>query len=215
MDKQKIDIFLRGLLVLITTALLSAVAFFYFDQQATLWFTQHHYISPEYLHKISIISSIFEAAALGVYILFFFSWLLSVHSKTLTQLLNIANCIVITYLFKVWAKFVFGRLLPMTSVSTNDFGFHFFHGGDAYVAFPSGHSAIAVTTATALALNYPVLRIPALIISVAVPISLVMQNFHFISDTIAGAGLGCVIAYWYHAITAEENIEKQLLLLKD
>lgn len=215
MDKQKIDIFLRGFLILTTTALLSAVTFFYFDQYATLWFMQHHFISQEYLHNISIIPSIFEVAALGVYITYFFSWLLSVKSKTLTQLLNISNCIVITFLFKVWAKFVFGRLLPLTSVSTNDFGFHFFHGGDAYVAFPSGHSAIAVTTATALALTYPVLRIPALLICIAVPISLVMQNFHFISDTIAGAGLGCLIAYWYHAIVAEDNIEKQLLLLED
>ncbi len=215
MDKQRIDIFLRGFLVIVTTTLLSAVCFIYFDQIAALWFLQHHYISPNYLQKVSVIPSFFEAAALIVYVIYFLSWLFSFSNKTLTQFLNISNCIVITYLFKVWAKFVFGRLLPMVSMSTNDYGFHFFHGGDAYIAFPSGHSAIAVTTLTALALNYRVLGIPALLLSIAVPISLVLQGFHFISDTIAGAGLGCVIAYWYHAITAEEDVEKQLMLLAD
>jgi membrane-associated phospholipid phosphatase len=63
--------------------------------------------------------------------------------------------------------------------------FHWFHGGGNYTSFPSGHMAVFMALVIALWRFYPRHH-------------LIMTNYHFISDVIAGAYLGFLVNYFTH-----------------
>lgn len=59
-----------------------------------------------------------------------------------------------------------------------------------FAAFPSGHSTTAGATAMVLALLFPGLRRPILVVGVAVALSRILLEAHFPSDVVAGFGFG-------------------------
>lgn len=131
-ENQK-DYFVRGLFVIVAATILSALSYFFFDVFAAQWFFTHQPIPHDILKKITLIPEIFEIIAIGIYIIYFLSWLFNRSTAFLTSLLHFSNCIVITHLFKEWAKVIFGRYWPMTWIDNNpslihtgDYGFHFF-----------------------------------------------------------------------------------------
>ena len=118
-------------------------------------------------------------------------------SKMQTPILLCSFSLMIAETIKSELKFVFGRTWPETWRQNNPsfihdgiYGFNWFHGGDAYQSFPSGHVAAICAVASVLWIYYPRLRFIYLIVTLAVLIGLVGTNFHFLSDTIAGAFIG-------------------------
>ena len=118
-------------------------------------------------------------------------------SKMQTAILLCSFSLMIAETIKSELKFVFGRTWPETWRQNNPsfihdgiYGFNWFHGGDAYQSFPSGHVAAICAVASVLWIYYPRLRPIYLIVTLAVLIGLVGTNFHFLSDTIAGAFVG-------------------------
>jgi membrane-associated phospholipid phosphatase len=118
-------------------------------------------------------------------------------SKMQTAVLICSFSLIIAETIKSELKFVFGRTWPETWRQNNPsfihdgiYGFNWFHGGDAYQSFPSGHIAAICAVASVLWIYYPRLRPIYLIVSLAVLGSLVGADFHFLSDTIAGAFVG-------------------------
>jgi membrane-associated phospholipid phosphatase len=98
-------------------------------------------------------------------------------------------------------KPVFGRYWPETWTHDNPslihnqaYGFNWFHGGDWYASFPSGHTTVAWAAAMAIALCWPRLRWLAALIALVVPVGLVLCNYHFFSDIVAGGLLGASVA---------------------
>ena len=63
-------------------------------------------------------------------------------------------------------------------------------------SFPSGHASIAFCVATVLAMRYPKIRYPVLIIAGFVAISRMYLGFHYPSDVVVGAFLGALIGYF-------------------
>ena len=118
-------------------------------------------------------------------------------SKMQTAILLCSFSLIIAETIKSELKFVFSRTWPETWRQNNPsfihdgvYGFNWFHGGDAYQSFPSGHIAAIGAVASVLWIYYPRLRPIYLIVTLAVLISLVGTNFHFLSDTIAGTFVG-------------------------
>jgi membrane-associated phospholipid phosphatase len=118
-------------------------------------------------------------------------------SKMQTAVLLCSFSLIIAETIKSELKFVFGRTWPETWRQNNSsfihdgiYGFNLFHGGDAYQSFPSGHMTAICAIASVLWIYYPRLRPIYLIVTLAVLGSLVGTNFHFLSDTIAGAFVG-------------------------
>jgi len=118
-------------------------------------------------------------------------------SKMQTAILLCSFSLMIAETIKSELKFAFGRTWPETWRQNNPsfihdgiYGFNWFHGGDAYQSFPSGHVAAICAVASVLWIYYPRLRFIYLIVTLAVLIGLVGTNFHFLSDTIAGAFIG-------------------------
>lgn len=118
-------------------------------------------------------------------------------SKIQTAILLCSVSLMIAETIKSELKFVFGRTWPETwrqnypsFIHDGIYGFNWFHGGDAYQSFPSGHITAIGAVASVLWIYYPRLRAIYLIVTLAVLVSLVGSNFHFLSDTIAGTFVG-------------------------
>jgi membrane-associated phospholipid phosphatase len=62
-------------------------------------------------------------------------------------------------------------------------------------SFPSGHAATAFAAATAVALVYPRLRVPVLLIAALVALSRVYLGVHYWSDVVVGSLVGVGIGW--------------------
>jgi membrane-associated phospholipid phosphatase len=94
-------------------------------------------------------------------------------------------------------KYAFGRTWPdswgpqiMSLIRDNVYGFHFFHSGQSYESFPSGHAAIVAALMTVLWASFPKARVAYAICIGAADVGLVLLNLHFVSDVIAGTFVG-------------------------
>jgi membrane-associated phospholipid phosphatase len=99
-------------------------------------------------------------------------------------------------------KRAFGRTWPEPWLRSNpsligdgSYGFHPFHGGIGYAAFPSGHMTMTCAVLTVLWICYPGYRVVYALGMAAVGIGLVGANFHFLSDVIAGGFLGVTVGW--------------------
>jgi undecaprenyl-diphosphatase len=67
-------------------------------------------------------------------------------------------------------------------------------------SFPSGHSITAFAMAISLGLFYPVLGPSLLFCAFSIAISRIILGMHFLSDVIAGCGLGAILGYFAYVI---------------
>jgi membrane-associated phospholipid phosphatase len=103
---------------------------------------------------------------------------------------------------KTYLKNAFGRTWPeswmgphISFIRDGAYGFNPFHGGPPYTAFPSGHMTVVCAVVPVLWVFYPKFR-PLYILCVLVTAALlVVTNFHFVSDVIAGAFLGISVGW--------------------
>lgn len=204
--KFRKSVFLRNIFIVSFATVLSTLICYYFlDKPVAYWFDEHEPIPHQILQLFFHIPKIFDvAAALGVFIVHIFSWIIGRVSTFLINLTLTSITLVITDFWTEWLKFLFGRYWPTTwtidhnpsLLDTNDYGFHFLASKtEAFQAFPSSHASLTIASVTFLALRYPILRVPAIIASLSVMLSLVALNHNFLGDAIAGAGLGWIIGY--------------------
>jgi membrane-associated phospholipid phosphatase len=79
-------------------------------------------------------------------------------------------------------------------IGTGAYGFHPFETGDDVGSFPSGHAARIAAFVGVFWLVYPRSRAFCLLIGVPLALSLIAMNYHFVSDILAGATLGAIVA---------------------
>ncbi|APR99413.1 phosphatase PAP2 family protein [Pajaroellobacter abortibovis] len=98
-------------------------------------------------------------------------------------------------------KPVFGRTWPNTWTNGNlslirngVYGFHWFHKGVQYASFPSGHATCITAGMVSLSLFFPRARWLFWLGIVLTELAILLQNFHFLGDLIAGTWLGTAIA---------------------
>ena len=103
----------------------------------------------------------------------------------------------LAYLLLKWTA---GRHRPVPEIVP--FQFHPFAGGwmglvhsEKGLSFPSGHTATAFATATCLAALLPAWSAPIFAVALMVAAERVLENAHYLSDVIAGAGVG-VLCGW-------------------
>jgi membrane-associated phospholipid phosphatase len=117
------------------------------------------------------------------------------------QLLFLASLsMVIADALDLWLKGAFGRTWPETWVQGNPsfianhvYGFFPFHGGAGWASFPSGHMTAICGFCAPLWFLAPHLRPVWLVIMGLVAVGLFGMDYHFISDMIAGTGLGFAV----------------------
>ena len=115
-------------------------------------------------------------------------------SKPETAIVMCVISMVSTILVKDQLKFTFGRTWPETFLHDGVYGFHYFHSGQSFESFPSGHAAVAAAFLFVPWFLFPSLRAATILCVIAVDVGLVMLNLHFLGDVIAGSFLGFSIA---------------------
>ncbi|HEX5506884.1 MAG TPA: phosphatase PAP2 family protein [Pseudolabrys sp.] len=118
-------------------------------------------------------------------------------SRLAAAVLLCSVSVIVAEAIKNQLKFVFGRTWPDTWTHSNPslihdnvFGFNFFHGGEAYASFPSGHTTVTCAVISVLWIFYPRLRALWLLIALAVAVGLVGADYHFLGDVIGGGFVG-------------------------
>ncbi len=87
-------------------------------------------------------------------------------------------------------KFAFGRTWPHVLMEVGVYGFFPFRVGPEYASFPSGHTAAVWAVGSVLWIWCPALRPLCLAGGILVAAALVILNYHFVGDVVAGAFLG-------------------------
>jgi membrane-associated phospholipid phosphatase len=107
-------------------------------------------------------------------------------------------------------KQIFGRAWPDPTYTQNHlYGFRFLHGSQNWTSFPSGTAIGSTALATALARLFPRLRAACTILAALVCIGVVVSNYHWLSDSIAGAFLGISIGWMSFALLDPSFVNKR------
>ncbi len=112
------------------------------------------------------------------------------------------------YIAKTFLKFIFGRTDPRSWLIWNkSLEFHWFSA--AVESFPSGHMTVFAAFGTAILLYYPRYRVSVVSFLVLLGAALILTDYHFLSDVIAGAYLGTATAYTVnYFVNSQRNISK-------
>lgn len=111
----------------------------------------------------------------------------------------VAITIPLTFFLKSTLKHAVGRINTRFWLRHPGFKeFHWFHGGGNYTSFPSGHMAVFMALVIALWRFYPRYHSVYFGFLSALAMALIMTDYHFISDVIAGAYLGFLVNYFTH-----------------
>ena len=97
-------------------------------------------------------------------------------------------------------KWTIGRHRPKLEIAP--FSFHPFAGGivglfhaEKGLSFPSGDATLAFATAACLSLLMPLGRLLFYLAALVVAAERVLENAHYLSDVIAGAGIGILVGH--------------------
>jgi membrane-associated phospholipid phosphatase len=111
----------------------------------------------------------------------------------------------VSYATKHFLKYVFGRCNTRRwVVEPAEYGFYWFQRRPSCDGFPSGHMVVMVTLLAALWRFYPRTRPYCVAAASVLAVALVVTNYHFVSDVLAGAYLGVAIeALAFHLLIRE------------
>lgn len=198
----------KQIFIAVFFCILTLLSYLYLDKSIAYWSegmnTRQYKLLIAYTHLCDVI--------VGLVFFIYPFWLIRFYRQKLyffdTTLLAFANSVVITIFFKDAFKILFGRSWPATWIHNNPsllnnsvYTFHWFHGSPIHSSFPSGHVSITCAAMTILWLGFPRLRWLAFLLSLMMVIAQVILYYHFLSDAIAGATLGCLIAYNVWVVT--------------
>ena len=177
----------------ILLALLS-LSYFYIDRNL-LWFIDSH---PN--HILHAIAEFITKFGLSTWYIIGFSILILVgivfkFYKLLRYSIFYLIAIVVPGLFCDVIKIIFGRARPTMLIHHHLYGFYFWQFHANMWSFPSGHTAVAASLATALSLFYPRYWLAFFCLPVLVAASRLVVEAHFLSDVLMGGYIG-VIGTW-------------------
>lgn len=100
----------------------------------------------------------------------------------------------LAYVAKSALKFVFGRIDTRVWLRhPHPLAFHWFHGGGALNGFPSGHMVVCCALGAVFCRLYPAARLPCALLLALLAAALLLLEYHFLSDVLAGAYFGLVL----------------------
>ncbi len=103
------------------------------------------------------------------------------------------SVIPLAYFLKWFFKYVFGRTNTRIWLANRGSDcFHWFNHSAEYSSFPSGHMAVFTAFFAAVWLCYPRYRSISFWLMLILAVALIVTDYHFLSDVIAGAYLGLI-----------------------
>lgn len=189
---------------------LATFSYFFLDANLATYF---NYSAPPLLIELADwITNLGEGTYVitGV-ILFYFIAYNPIKNKTArNELIFILAAIIIASLICNVLKISLGRARPMAFINENLFGFYFFQFdfNSLMLSFPSGHATTIASLMISLSFFHPRYWKIFFLLILLVSVSRVINDAHFLSDTIAGLYLGAITPIWLKTF-----IEKKTLAL--
>ncbi len=107
---------------------------------------------------------------------------------------HIGLTVPLAYVLKDLLKELFGRTNTRIWLLHPDlFGFHWFHGGGDFASFPSGHMAVFTVLMLGIGRYFPRLRPVCAGLLFVLALALLVTEYHFFSDIVAGTCLGVIV----------------------
>jgi len=126
--------------------------------------------------------------------LFLYLSLRSVRSRNLCLLEYLGCAVPLAYVLKEILKNLFGKTSTRSwLLDHKQFGFHWFHGGGDFSAFPSGHMAVFTVIMLGFSRRFPRLRPMCAGLLLCLATALIVTQYHFFSDIVAGFYLGLIV----------------------
>ncbi len=178
----------------------TAGSYYYLDQPIAL-FVKDVFLSGREQTLFS--ANIFDALLPMVFIIAAIAWVLYFRDKrhgafgirTAFSLL-VGTSLPIAFVLKSLLKFLFGGIATRFWLACNVVReFHWFHGVDAYVGFPSGHMIVFTVLLMDLGKYYPRYRWACAGSLFLLALALIVTDYHFLSDVIAGTYFGGLIHF--------------------
>lgn len=188
----------RGLAALVSAAILIPASVEFADQAVSTWSFAELHRPKEAIWLTWIVEPLPPAAAIilalaGLAVLG--GWRPGYWGRV-----AITTCValLVAITIKEQLKYAFGRTWPETWltppnpswISDQAFGFTFFHGGQGWGSFPSGHMTAITAPVAVLWQALPRLRVVWLALPILVAVGLIGADYHFLGDIIAGSYLG-------------------------
>lgn len=184
------------------------------DRPVAFYVANHHIAKTPTLELLTEPPPLVQGWSPLVVALVLASWAWFAPRRWQRTLLVACLALIIADQFRESLGDVCGRYWPETwhddnpsLIGTGAYGFHPFQAGDDVGSFPSGHATRIAAFLGVFWLAYPRSQSRALCLLIGVPLSasLVAMNYHFVSDVIAGAFLGAIVARYAAANSAARS----------
>lgn len=114
--------------------------------------------------------------------------------RNLDLLEYIGSAVPLAFILKQVLKDLFGRTnTRFWLLHPGQLGFHWFHGGGNFSGFPSGHMAVFTVLMLGISRYFPRFRLPCAALLLMLALALIITQYHFFSDIVAGFYLGVIV----------------------
>lgn len=203
MQTKKIVLFSSSIIALCTFS-------YYFIDRQVVWFLVSHHSRDFFVLNIMANQIPFVIGAFVFIFYLYFAIILYKKNQPIqalgARLIVMCNSIVIAIFLKDSLKLIFGRTWTSTFkcnnpslINNNIYGFNWFSSEHGSASFPSGHTTLIFSFATSMWFLFPTLRWIWALLALMVSLGQIGMYYHFVSDVLAGAALGSIVAiYNYH-----------------
>ena len=154
-----------------------------------------HAINKITEHIPDILPHLVGAGTIVLWAVYFYRSRHNLFDKETRFLRLAATVLPLSFLVKTLFKFVFGRTNPRDwLIHHQPLAFHWVESLSG--SFPSGHILVFVAFCTAFLFYYPKYKIPVYSLLFFLGLALILTDYHFLSDVIAGVYLGYMITYF-------------------
>jgi membrane-associated phospholipid phosphatase len=179
-------------IVLFFWILLSVISYFYWDIPLAIYCKG---LRPSVFAIADIVTTLGDSLWYFIILVpaFIYFWFLAKNKLWSKRIIFILVSLSISGLLNLLIKWLAGRYRP-NMLEKGYFGFNYFSVGYDLNSFPSGHTVTAFSLAAAISILFPRAGIVAFIIAISIGMTRIIITSHYLSDVIAGAGIGILSA---------------------
>jgi membrane-associated phospholipid phosphatase len=188
------------IIVLLLSLSLTAISYFYIDTGIAQFVYRILSSSDRLLQTAADIPDLLLHIVITITVLSWVGYFIlvrrGIHNR-LTDFLRACGTVVpIAFVAKTFFQYIFGRPNPYAWLLTHEPPrFYWFRDDQGYGCFPSGHMTVFTALMITLSHYYPRYRSVYFGSLCLLALALIITDYHFLSDVLAGALLGSVLAY--------------------
>lgn len=187
--------------LLLLAALLTVLSYFYVDADLSLFIHRQIRHSPLWTRLSSGIPDLLLHMVVAITVLSWAGYFLQkrrgADDRHLRFLRACGTAVPLAFAAKFVLQYLFGRPDPYLWVFYHvSPRFHWLRASRGFGSFPSGHMTVITALVSTLVIHYPRYRHVFLASLFMLALALIATNYHFLSDVIAGACLGAVVAFY-------------------